>query len=75
MLPCTLAPIRPSQNSLVRANNLLQKVRPRVRIALAGEDQGLLQKQEHFTRELSVESLPSLLGGDLQHSESRDRLD
>lgn len=74
MLQCTLAPVQPSQSSLVRGNTLRRRVRLGVRKALAGEDQGLLQKQEHSTREISDYIPSSLFSGNSQQSERGDRL-
>lgn len=72
MLPYNLAPIQPSQSSLVQGNTLLQWVRPGVQIALAGEGRGLLQKREHYsTREsFKREVPPSFFGEDSQQSKS-----
>ena len=55
MLPCTLAPVRRLRSSLAQGNTLLQRVRPGVQIALAGEGRGLLQKQEHFIEQFQQE--------------------
>lgn len=55
MLPYTLALVRQLRSSLAQGNTLLQRVRPGVQKALAGEGRGLLQKQEHFMRAISAE--------------------
>lgn len=75
MLPYTLAPIQRLQSSLVPGNTLLQRVRPGVQIALAGEGRGLLQRQEHSTRGVSAKGPLSYLGHNSQQSKRGDSLD
>ena len=74
MLQYILAPIQPSQSSLVRGNPRLPRVLLGVQIAVAGEDPGLPQKQEHFRKQVSADIPPCFSGENSHQSKRRDGL-
>ncbi len=74
MLQYILAPNQPSQSSLVRGHIPPQRAPLGAQITLAGEGQGLLQKQGHFAPKVSTGSAPSFFWKNLQQSIRGDRL-